>query len=194
MIIIIIIITIIIRRRRRILIMIRIMIIIIRRWRIIIIISIITRIIVITTSTITIRITIVIIASNARPTASRKEALLGAAGEERSDQQGQFRGPPVREMGGAPRNSAPSNHFFLVRIVKPSGCHCTDGHLTSRVFTEDRKMSYRVPTPLGALSPFSDPFFSLGAPSAQRRWPRAAGRRLVWSGSAACVLQYDLFS
>ena len=44
-------------------------------------------------------------------------------------------------MGDAPRN--------LVWIVKPSGCNCTDGHLTSRVFTEDLK--YRgVPTPLGA--------------------------------------------
>ena len=40
----------------------------------------------------------------------------------------------MREMGGAPRNPAPRGHF-LVRIVKPSGCHCTDGHLTSRVFT-----------------------------------------------------------
>ena len=28
-------------------------------------------------------------------------------------------------MGGAPRNPAPRNHF-LVRIVEPSGCHCTD--------------------------------------------------------------------
>ena len=42
----------------------------------------------------------------------------------------------VREMAGAPRNLAPRNHR-LVWIVKPSGCHCTDGHLTSRVFTED---------------------------------------------------------
>ena len=31
----------------------------------------------------------------------------------------------VREMGGAPRNPAPRNHF-LVRIAKPSGRHCTD--------------------------------------------------------------------
>ena len=46
----------------------------------------------------------------------------------------------IREMGGAPRNPAPRNHF-LVRIVKPSGCHCTDGHLTSRVFTEDQQIS-----------------------------------------------------
>ena len=46
----------------------------------------------------------------------------------------------LREMGGAPRNPAPGNHF-LVRIVKPSGCHCTDGHLTSRVFTEDQNIS-----------------------------------------------------
>ena len=38
--------------------------------------------------------------------------------------------------GGAPRNLAPRNHL-LVWIVKPSGCDCTDGHLTSRVLTED---------------------------------------------------------
>ena len=46
----------------------------------------------------------------------------------------------VIEMGGAPRNPAPKNHL-LVSIVKPSGCHCTDGHLSSRVFTEDQNMS-----------------------------------------------------
>ena len=44
-----------------------------------------------------------------------------------------------REMGGAPRNLAPRNHF-LVWTVKPSGCHCTDGHLTGRVFTEDQQI------------------------------------------------------
>ena len=58
-------------------------------------------------------------------------------------------------MGGAPRNPAPRNHF-LVWIVKPSGWHCTDGHLTSRVFTEESKISYRVPTPLRSTSPFSE--------------------------------------
>ena len=47
-------------------------------------------------------------------------------------------------MGGALGNPAPRNHF-LAWIVKPSGCHCTDGHLTSR-----------VPTPLTSTSPFSD--------------------------------------
>ena len=46
----------------------------------------------------------------------------------------------LREMGGAPRNPAPLNHFS-VWIVKPSGYHCTDGHLTSRVFTEDQQIS-----------------------------------------------------
>ena len=50
------------------------------------------------------------------------------------------RAASLREMGGAPRNPAPRSHF-LVRIVKPSGCHCTDGHLRSRVSTEDRKIS-----------------------------------------------------
>ena len=33
-------------------------------------------------------------------------------------------------MGGAPRNPAPRNHL-LVRIVKPSGYRCADGHSTS---------------------------------------------------------------
>ena len=46
----------------------------------------------------------------------------------------------IREMGGAPRNPAPRNHL-LVWIVKPSGCHCTDGQLTSRALTEDQQMS-----------------------------------------------------
>ena len=41
--------------------------------------------------------------------------------------------PLAREMGGAPRNPAPRNHL-LVGIAKPSGCHCTDGHLASRGF------------------------------------------------------------
>ena len=53
----------------------------------------------------------------------------------------------IREMGGAPRNPAPRNHFF-VRIVKPAGCHCTDA------FGE--KKYRRVPTPLRSTSPFSD--------------------------------------
>ena len=57
-------------------------------------------------------------------------------------------------MGGAPRNPAPRNHF-LVWIVKPSGCHCTDGHLTSRVFTEDQQISCQ--SPLGALPLYLPP-------------------------------------
>ena len=42
-------------------------------------------------------------------------------------------GPPIREMG---EHLAPRNHL-LVWIVKASGRPCTDGHLTSRVLTED---------------------------------------------------------
>ena len=77
----------------------------------------------------------------------------------------------IREMGGAPMNPAPRNHF-LVWIVKPSGCHCTDGHSTSRVscrilkkfdeFIKDFKGFLRisefrrVPTPLQSISPFSE--------------------------------------
>ena len=60
----------------------------------------------------------------------------------------------VREMGGAPRNPAPRNHFW-VWIVKPSRCHCAEWHLTSRVFTEDQTTYRRVPTPLRSTSPFS---------------------------------------
>ena len=52
--------------------------------------------------------------------------------------------PVIREMGGAPRNLAPRNHFWA-RIVKPSGCHCTDGHLRINNYR-------RVPTPLRILS------------------------------------------
>ena len=64
----------------------------------------------------------------------------------------------INDMGGAPGNPAPRNHF-LVRIVNPSGCHCTDafGGTTYR----------RVPTPLRSTSPFPD-----------RRW-RGRVRRTV---------------
>ena len=53
----------------------------------------------------------------------------------------------LRETGGAPRNPAPRSHFS-VRIVKPSGCHCTDAFGGKK---------YRgVPTPLRSTSPFSE--------------------------------------
>ena len=56
--------------------------------------------------------------------------------------------PPVlRQMGGAPRNPALRNHFF-VRTVKPSGCHCADAFRG--------KKCRRVPTPPRDTSPFSD--------------------------------------
>ena len=57
-------------------------------------------------------------------------------------------GPQVGEMGGAPSNPAPRNHF-LVRIVKPSGCHCTAAFGWEKAYR-------RVPTPLRSTSPFSD--------------------------------------
>ena len=38
-----------------------------------------------------------------------------------------------REVGGAPKNLAPRNHF-LAWIVKPSGCHCTDVALDKQSF------------------------------------------------------------
>ena len=46
-------------------------------------------------------------------------------------------------MGGAPRNPAPRNHF-LVWLVKPSGCHCTDASAGGNKYR-------RVPTPLRPL-------------------------------------------
>ena len=55
----------------------------------------------------------------------------------------------IRETGGAPRNPAHRNHL-LVWIVKPSGCHCTDGHLTSRVSLRIKNIVECRP-PLGAL-------------------------------------------
>ena len=52
----------------------------------------------------------------------------------------------LRETGGAPGNPAPRKHF-LVWIVKPAGCHCTDVHLTSRVFPEDQQISRSADRP-----------------------------------------------
>ena len=80
----------------------------------------------------------------------------------------------IREIGAAPRNPAPRIHFF-VWIVKPSGCHCTDGHLTSRAFIEDQKHIVECRPPLGAL-PLSDSRIRLGQGAlavrpAQRRHP-----------------------
>ena len=54
-------------------------------------------------------------------------------------------GPPAR--GGSDLHSRAECKrngrcsYFLVWIVKPSGCHYTDGHLTSRVFAEDQQIS-----------------------------------------------------
>ena len=59
----------------------------------------------------------------------------------------------IREIGGAPRSPAPRNHL-LVWIFEPSGCHCTDGHLTSRVSPRINKYR-RLPTPLRSTSRFS---------------------------------------
>ena len=53
----------------------------------------------------------------------------------------------IREMGGASRNPAPRNHF-LVWIVQPSGCLCTDAF--------GGKKYRRVPTHLRSTSPFSE--------------------------------------
>ena len=52
----------------------------------------------------------------------------------------------AREMGGAPRNPAPRSHF-LVWIVTPSSCHCTDRHLTSILSAENRQISQSADPP-----------------------------------------------
>ena len=66
-------------------------------------------------------------------------------------------------MRGAPRKPAHRNHF-LVRIVKPSGCHCTDALGGTK---------YRgMPTPLRSTSPFSDLWMSRGPVAAATGQPR----------------------
>ena len=54
--------------------------------------------------------------------------------------------PTLREVGDAPRNPAPRNHF-LVWILKSPGCHCPDAF--------GGKDYRRVPTPLRSPSPLS---------------------------------------
>ena len=75
------------------------------------------------------------------------------------------RKPYIREMGAAPRNPAPGNHF-LVWIVKPSGCHCADA--------SGGKECRRVPTPLRSTPPFSDQPMRPQA-CTNRRKPSAGG-------------------
>ena len=74
----------------------------------------------------------------------------------------------LRETGGAPRNSAPRNHF-LAWTVKPSGCHCTD------TFGGEKRR--RVPIPLRSTSPFSDLHLCTAAldQSVMRRSPISPG-------------------
>ena len=50
-------------------------------------------------------------------------------------------------MGGAPRNPAPRNHF-LVRIVKPSGCQCTDASGGTKNTVECRPLLGALPVSL----------------------------------------------
>ena len=77
--------------------------------------------------------------------------------------------PPLREMGGAPRNRAPRNHFS-VWTVKPSGCHCTHACGGNQY--------RRVPTPLRSTSPFSDPLGLFSAEQQRLRGlPGVAGDR-----------------
>ena len=60
------------------------------------------------------------------------------------------------EMEGAPRNPAPRSHL-LVRIVKQSGCHCTDGYLTGGlkhiVECRPRFLLPLSPTTLASMAP-----------------------------------------
>ena len=53
----------------------------------------------------------------------------------------------VREMGGAPRNPAPRNHF-LVWIVKPSGWNCTDALGGEKTIVEGRPLLGTLPLSL----------------------------------------------
>ena len=53
----------------------------------------------------------------------------------------------MKEMGGAPRNPAPRNHFF-VWIVKPSGCHCTDAFGGTKPIVECRPLLGALPLSL----------------------------------------------
>ena len=96
-----------------------------------------------------------------------------------SASRGAARAVPLRGMGGAPMNPAPRNHF-LVWIVKPSGCHCTDAF--------GGKTYRRVPTPLRSTSQAQEllvrstsptvPGRRLAAPArARRRARHAAWRR-----------------
>ena len=71
----------------------------------------------------------------------------------------------IREMGGAPRNPAPRNHF-LVRIVKSPGCHRKDAF--------GGEEYRRVPTPLRSTSPSSEGL----------RFPSMA---CLWFPAAACL-------
>ena len=57
-----------------------------------------------------------------------------------------YRCPSLREMGGDPRNPVPRNRFW-VWVVKTSGCHCTDGHLTSKAFAEDQAIASSADPP-----------------------------------------------
>ena len=89
--------------------------------------------------------------------------------------------PFLREMGGAPRNPAPRNHF-LVWIVKSPGCHCTDAF--------GGKKYRRVPTPPRSTFPFSD--FPLGgsgqrSDSAGPRRVGLRGRRTRWGRCSASL-------
>ena len=100
-------------------------------------------------------------------------------------------------MGGAPRNPAPRNHL-LVWIVKSSGCHCTNGHLTSRAFTEDgSKDIVECRPPLRSTSPFSDGRLrALGAPQPLMGLDLTELATLTWSGSifvATCMCYVVLF-
>ena len=67
-----------------------------------------------------------------------------------------------KEMGGAPRNPAPRNHF-LVWIVKPSGSHCADAF--------GGKKHRGVPPPLRSTSLLSE-----------RRWTRLDDEVCRFSG------------
>ena len=83
--------------------------------------------------------------------------------------------------GGAPRNPAPRSHL-VARSVKPSGCRCTDGHLTSRVVHRGSKDFAECRTP--RRSTFSPSPMASG--SLRRMWTP------YWDAAAA--MSYVVFT
>ena len=64
-------------------------------------------------------------------------------------------GPELREMGGAPRNPSPRNHF-LVWIVKSPGCHCKDAFGGALPLSPTQRGAGRAPRGRASISSVAD--------------------------------------